>query len=102
MILQAYQNGCIYDAWTEHFQYGIWEQAFRDNGVDMDFYLKRERGEDELFPWDFIDIGVAKQFLLAEYHRAKEEKTTPNGMCWLRGFEIPVRCLRGRKGGGAG
>ena len=78
VILQAYQNGCIYDAWTEHFQYGIWEQAFRDNGVDMDFYLKRERGEDELFPWDFIDIGVAKQFLLAEYHRAKEEKTTPN------------------------
>ncbi|MDE7247966.1 MAG: TIGR03960 family B12-binding radical SAM protein, partial [Lachnospiraceae bacterium] len=70
VILQAYESGCIYDAWTEYFHYDKWEQAFLDNGLDMDFYIKRERGEDELFPWDFIDIGVTKQFLLAEYHRA--------------------------------
>ena len=44
----------------------------------MEFYIDRERGEDELFPWDFIDIGVTKSFLLREYHNAREEKVTPN------------------------
>ena len=44
----------------------------------MDFYIGRERPEDELFPWDFIDIGVTKQFMLREYKRSKEEVVTPN------------------------
>ena len=100
VILQAYRSGCIYDAWTEYFHYDRWEQAFRDHGVDMDFYIKRERGEDELFPWDFIDIGVTKQFLLAQYHQAKEEKTTPNcrekcAGCGALKFQCGV-CVEGR------
>lgn len=78
VILQAYQNGCIYDAWTEYFHYDRWQRAFEDHHLSMDFYNDRERGEDELFPWDFIDIGVTKQFLLKEYHRAKEGVVTPN------------------------
>ncbi|MBR1743634.1 MAG: TIGR03960 family B12-binding radical SAM protein [Lachnospiraceae bacterium] len=78
VILQAYQEGCIYDAWGEFFKYDIWVKAFQEQGVDMDFYIKRERGEDELFPWDFIDIGVTKRFLLREYLRSKEAVVTPN------------------------
>lgn len=78
VILQAYQSGCIYDAWSEYFHYDRWQKAFADHGLDMGFYIDRERGEDELFPWDFIDIGVTKEFLLREYHNAKEEKVTPN------------------------
>ncbi len=78
VILQAYQNGCMYDAWSESFHYDKWVQAFADHGIDMDFYIKRERAEDEMFPWDFIDIGVTKDFLLREYHRAKEGMVTPN------------------------
>lgn len=78
VILQAYQNGCFYDAWSEYFHYDRWVQAFQDHNLDMDFYLKRERGEDEKFPWDFIDIGVSKKFLLKEYHQAKAETVTPN------------------------
>ncbi len=78
VILQAYREGCIYDAWSEHFRYDLWEKAFRDHGLEMDFYIKRERGEEEIFPWDFIDIGVTKEFLLQEYRRSKEGTVTPN------------------------
>lgn len=78
VILQAYQSGCIYDAWSEYFHYDRWQKAFADHGLDMGFYIDREREEEEVFPWDFIDIGVTKEFLLREYHNAKEEKVTPN------------------------
>ena len=78
VILRAYEKGCFYDAWTEYFKYDVWQKAFEDHGLTMDFYNDRERSEDELFPWDFIDCGVTKQFLLREYHRAKEAVVTPN------------------------
>ena len=78
VILQAYQSGCIYDAWTEYFHYDKWLEAFADHNIDMDFYLKRERGKEEIFPWDFIDIGVTKRFLYREYERSKEAVVTPN------------------------
>ncbi len=77
VILSAYQKGCIYDAWSEFFQADKWQEAFNEAGLTIDFYL-RERAEDEQFPWDFIDIGVSKKFLLREWHRAKEEVVTPN------------------------
>ncbi len=78
VIRQAYENGCIYDAWTEYFRSDVWDMAFKDNNLDMEFYLRRERAEDELFPWDFIDIGVTKEFLLEEYHNSKAGIVTPN------------------------
>lgn len=78
VILRAYESGCIYDAWSEFFHYENWVEAFQEFHVDMDFYIKRQRGEDELFPWDFIDIGVTKDFLLREYNNAKAETVTPN------------------------
>ncbi|MCX4328122.1 MAG: TIGR03960 family B12-binding radical SAM protein [Lachnospiraceae bacterium] len=78
VIRQAYENGCIYDAWTEYFRPDVWDMAFKDNNLDMEFYLRRERAEDELFPWDFIDIGVTKEFLLEEYHNSKAGIVTPN------------------------
>ena len=78
VIYDAYKKGCIYDAWSEYFLYDEWMQAFAQNNVDPDFYITRERKEDEIFPWDFIDIGVTKKFLLREWKRAKEETVTPN------------------------
>jgi radical SAM family uncharacterized protein len=78
VIYAAYQDGCLYDSWSEHFNYDKWKKAFETCGVDIEFYNCREREEDEIFPWDFIDIGVSKEFLLREYKRAKAEKVTPN------------------------
>lgn len=77
-IYDAYMEGCIYDAWSEYFKNDVWMRVFEKNGVDVAFYTSRERTEDEIFPWDFIDIGVTKQFLWKEYKRAKEETITPN------------------------
>lgn len=78
VIYDAYKAGCLYDSWSEHFQYDKWMKAFEDNKISIDFYNSRERSEDELFPWDFIDAGITKQFLYKEYKRAKDEKVTPN------------------------
>lgn len=78
VILKAYQMGCFYDSWSEYYKNDLWMQAFEECGVDPDFYTVRERSEDEIFPWDFLDCGVSKQFLLREWKRAKKETVTPN------------------------
>ncbi len=78
VIYTAYKKGCIYDAWTEHFKYDQWMEAFRECGVEPDFYTSRERSREEILPWDFIYAGVTKDFLWREYMRAKEGVTTPN------------------------
>ncbi|MBO4872490.1 MAG: TIGR03960 family B12-binding radical SAM protein [Lachnospiraceae bacterium] len=78
VIRRAYELGCLFDAWSEQFDDAKWQQAFQDCGVDPDFYTLRERSAEELFPWDFIDIGVSKRFLRREWERAMEGVVTPN------------------------
>lgn len=78
LILEVYKNGAIFDSWSEHFKYDVWMKAFEDLGIEPDFYTCRERGEEELFPWDFIDTGVTKKFLWKEYQQAVRETVTPN------------------------
>ena len=70
VIEEAYRLGCLYDSWSESFDNEKWMQAFANTGVDIEFYTMRERSMDELFPWDFIDIGVTKNFLKKEWERA--------------------------------
>jgi len=65
VLLAAYKNGCVFDSWNEKFNSEAWEKAFESEGVDKSFYL-REFGENEILPWDFIDIYVDKKFLLKE------------------------------------
>ncbi|MCM1388356.1 MAG: TIGR03960 family B12-binding radical SAM protein [Bacillus sp. (in: Bacteria)] len=78
VILKAYQNGCMFDSWSECFHYDTWMDAFDKCGVDPDFYTVRERKDDEIFPWDFIDCGVTKEFLLREWKKALQEEISPN------------------------
>ena len=78
VILDAYQNGCIYDAWSERFDYEQWLKSFETCGISIDFYNTRKRSLDEVFPWDFIDIGVTKEFLKKEWERAMSGEVTPN------------------------
>ena len=77
-LLKAYELGCLFDSWGEHFVYDKWVQAFNQTGIDMDFYNMRERSTDEILPWDFIDIGVTKAFLKKEWEKAIGETVTPN------------------------
>ena len=78
VILKAYEKGAIYDAWSESFDYNIWKEAFAETNTDLDFYTLRERSTEEILPWDFIDAGVTKKFLIHEWEQAKKETVTPN------------------------
>lgn len=78
IIVDAYRRGCIFDAWTDYFQADVWEEVLTAGGVSKEFYNYRRRDKDEIFPWDFIDIGVSRQFLYREYEKAGQEAVTPN------------------------
>ena len=78
VLEEAYHKGAMFDSWGEYFNNDIWMNAFETCGVDMDFYTVRERSLDEIFPWDFIDAGVTKEFLKREWLAAVSEKVTPN------------------------
>lgn len=78
VIEEAYKNGALYDSWSESFQNEIWMKAFETCGVDIAFYTTRERSLDEIFPWDFIETGVSKDFLKREWKNAIDGTVTPN------------------------
>ena len=78
VIEEAVKNGARLDGWDEYFNYAKWFDAFEVCGIDPDFYTVRGYGEDEILPWDTIDVGVTKKFLKLERHRAYEEKVTPD------------------------
>ena len=78
LIEEAHKNGAIYDSWSEYFDNRIWMKAFETCGLSIDFYTTRERSLEEIFPWDFIDAGVSKDFLKREWQNAIGEKLTPN------------------------
>ena len=77
-IERAYEKGALFDAWSEYFDNERWLEAFAETGIDVAFYTLRQRGLDELFPWDFIDAGVTKEFLTREWKKACEQTVTPN------------------------
>ena len=78
VIEAAYRNGALFDSWGENFRNELWMKAFEDCQIDPDFYTVRERSLDEIFPWDFIDAGVSKEFLKKEWEQALHETVTPN------------------------
>lgn len=75
-IYKAWQYGCKFDGWTEYFQYDQWCKALEETNIDPGFYALRARGQEENFPWDFIDIGISREFLWQEYEMARQEKVT--------------------------
>ena len=93
-ILAAYQKGCLYDAWGEYFKNDVWLETFEQCGLDIGFYTTRERKQNEIFPWDFLDGGVSKSFLWREWERAQRAEVTPNCRAQCQG------CGAARFGGG--
>ena len=78
VLVEAMKNGAKMDGWDEYFDYSAWLKAFDACGVDPTFYTVRGFGEEELLPWDHIDVGVTKRFLLRERKRAYEGLVTPD------------------------
>ena len=94
VILNAYNRGCLYDSWDETFDNDKWMQAFEEENVSIDFYTTRERELDEIFPWDFLDCGVTKEFLKREWLKAGWEEVSLNCKLKCQG------CGANRFGGG--
>ncbi|MEQ8200903.1 MAG: TIGR03960 family B12-binding radical SAM protein [Syntrophomonadaceae bacterium] len=100
VILAAWQKGCKFDGWSEHFDFDRWMEAFRESAVDPEFYVYRRRDYGELFPWDFIDTGVYKDYLRQEDQLADAAMTTADcrqagcldcGICVDFGVSLDVK-----------
>lgn len=94
VIERAYKKGCIFDAWSEYYKNDVWLKTFAECGIDIGFYTTRERSLDEIFPWDFIDCGVTKDFLKREWKKAMAQTGSPNCRIQCQG------CGANRFGGG--
>ncbi len=78
VLLEAFKLGCKFDGWGECFDFLKWQQAFKNAGVDMNFYNRRKREYDEVLPWSHLDYAVSTDFLIKENKLAHGETTTPN------------------------
>ena len=78
VLADAMEGGSFLDSWEEHLKFEAYEEAFRKHGVDPAFFAGREREKDEILPWDFIDIGVTKDFLWREYEKSLQGEITPD------------------------
>ena len=92
VIHQAWQDGCRFDAWDDFFDYDKWVSAFEKAGVDEKPYLYRERGEDEILPWDHLSSGLIKEFLVSERKKSFEQEFTPD--CFTDGCPDCGACAR--------
>lgn len=78
VVEYAWKNGCKFDAWDDTFQFDVWMEAFEKCGVDPAFYTSRRRSYEEILPWDHLDYGIRKQFLIDEAMKAHRDETTPH------------------------
>jgi radical SAM superfamily enzyme YgiQ (UPF0313 family) len=96
-LIRAKELGCKFDGWREHFQYELWIKAFQETGIDPDFYAIRERSQDEILPWDLIDSGITKEFLISENNKAIAgvQSTDCRVQCISCGVNQKVKCTKG-------
>ncbi|MDK2585671.1 TIGR03960 family B12-binding radical SAM protein [Romboutsia sedimentorum] len=78
VIYDAFKAGAKFDGWSEHFNLDTWKEAMEKNNLSIEFYANRQRNYEEVFPWDHIDVGVTKQFLVREDEKSKEDTISPD------------------------
>ncbi|MCK9443906.1 MAG: TIGR03960 family B12-binding radical SAM protein [Tissierellaceae bacterium] len=97
LILKAWEMGCKFDGWSEHFKYDTWIEVMEELGIDGDFYALRNRDLEENLPWDFIDPGVSKEYLKREYNKSLGEKITDDCRISCNACGIVDCTMRGYK-----
>ena len=100
VIIKAFEKGAKFDGWSEYFNFEIWKEAMQECNVLGEFYAYRARSYDEILPWDFIDIGVNKEYLILENEKAKKVELTQNCMlgCTECGVNVNFKegtCFKG-------
>ncbi len=96
VLIKAYEKGARFDGWTEYFNSRYWKEALEECQIDGDFYAYRERSYEEILPWDFIDIGVNRSYLIKENEKAKEALLTQNCRIGCTGCGINVNFKEGK------
>lgn len=100
VLYEAWKSGCKLDSWDEHFRFDLWEEAFKKCEIDPEWYANRRREYEEVLPWDHLDYGISKEFLIRENEKAKKSQTTENcrikcaacGASALNGGECGAKC----------
>ena len=95
VIYKAWQKGCKFDAWDEFFDFSKWSEAFQECGLTTEFYANRRREYDEILPWDVMDYGIRKEFLIEENKKAHQSVTTPQ--CRIKCAACGANKLNGGK-----
>lgn len=95
VIYKAYELGCKFDGWAEFFDMKLWLQAFESCAVDPDFYTSRNREFDEFLPWDIIDAGIDKSYLIDEFEKAVKAELTPDCRLGCTGCGLNVNLIGG-------
>ena len=96
VIIRAFEKGAKFDGWSEYFNFDYWREALEECGVNGDFYAYRERSYDEILPWDFVDIGVNKEYLIRENEKAKNAELTQNCRLGCTGCGVNVNFKEGK------
>lgn len=96
VLIRAYEKGAKFDGWSQFFKYDLWMEAIEECGIDIDFFVFRERSYDEILPWDFIDIGVNRSYIEEENEKAKTASLTRNCREGCTGCGINVNFKEGK------
>ena len=90
VIYDAWKNGAKFDGWADHFKFDIWKEAMESNNLEIAFYANRERDYEEVFPWDHIEVGVSKKFLIRENEKSRNVEVTEDcrGRCNACGVNV--------------
>jgi radical SAM family uncharacterized protein/radical SAM-linked protein len=99
VLIEAHRLGCRFDGWGEHFRFDLWKKAFDSCGMSMEFYANRRRAFSEVLPWDHIDSGIAKEFLLREWEKSMRGETSSQcadscqgcGVCDREGVRLQLK-----------
>ncbi len=76
LLVKAYKNGCLFDGWSDKFNFNLWQKALSDTGTDIEYYTSRKRDMDEVLPWDHINTGISTEFLKDELKKAMSGSST--------------------------
>ena len=95
VIYKAWQKGCKFDSWDEYFDFSKWSEAFAECNLTPEFYANRRREYDEILPWDHMDYGIRKEFLIEENKKAHNSETTPH--CRIKCSACGANKLNGGK-----
>ncbi len=95
VLLKAWEKGCKFDGWSEHFKYDLWLEALNESNIDGDFYSTRVRNLEEVLPWDFINPGVTKEYLKAEFQKSLTGTITKDCRLGCRNCGIEDCSMRG-------